>query len=185
MAGPKNATLLCGPFQRADSLSPVKSARPSFPGSQTSFLGFAGTATYLPGKALCSPPDPAGNQDRFSRDQRGHSRPSGQAGRSPSGVLTLVDVMPEGSLLFLPVHPLSGYAGGIFLDKLFFFFNIAQSMDCNKIFQAPLSDPKGEADALTHSKKSLFQIYMYSKPLEFFFHQLLFLFFFFFFTIFL
>lgn len=50
-------------------------------------------------------------------------------------------------------------------------------MDCNKIFQAPLSDPKGEADALTHSKKSLFQIYMYSKPLEFFFHQLLFFFF--------
>lgn len=67
--------------------------------------------------------------------------------------------------------PLIWYTEGIFLVKVtfFFFLNIAQSTDCIKIFQAPFSDLKGEADAFTHSKKSLFQIYMYSKPLEFFF----------------
>lgn len=156
--------------------------RPPLFSRQPDFLPRVCWVRHLPGKALCSPPDPAGKQDSFSRDQRGHSPPSRQAGSSPSGVLTVVQAMPEGSLPLLPVYPLSGYAGGIFLDKLFF-FNIAQSMDCNKIFQAPLSDPKEEAATLTHSKKSLFQIYMYSKPPEFLFHQLHF--FFLLFTIFL
>lgn len=41
-------------------------------------------------------------------------------------------------------------------------------MDGIKIFQAPFSDLK-EADTFIRSKKSLFRICMYSKPLELFF----------------
>lgn len=44
-------------------------------------------------------------------------------------------------------------------------------MDYIRIFQSPFSDPKGDVDIFTQSKKSLFHIYMNSKPLEFFFPQ--------------
>lgn len=54
-------------------------------------------------------------------------------------------------------------------------------MDCIKIFQAPFSDPRGEANTFTHSKKSLFHTrthahthtHMYPNHCNFFFpHKL-------------
>lgn len=65
--------------------------------------------------------------------------------------------MPKDSLPLLPTCPLSGYTERTFLDKLFF-LNVTQSMDYTKIFQVPFSDPKGEADTIIHSKKSLFHL---------------------------
>ena len=35
-------------------------------------------------------------------------------------------------------------------------------MDCIKIFQAPFSDPRGEANTFTHSKKSLFHTHTHT-----------------------
>ena len=35
-------------------------------------------------------------------------------------------------------------------------------MDCTKIFQAPFSDPRGEANTFTHSKKSLFHTHTHT-----------------------
>lgn len=150
------------PFPRADSLSRVKSARPLF-SRQPDFLpGVCWAGTY---RERHSAHHQIGLEIKIAFHV--DTADPCQAQSFPSGS-HFHQCDARGSLPLFPVHPLSGYAGGIFLSKLFFFFFIAQCMDCNKIFQAPLSDPKGEADALTHSKKSLFQIYMYSKPLEFF-----------------
>lgn len=139
-----------------------------------------GKGTWLPTSLGCKSRQLFRSRRWVELGPAGRSQRAGQVFRqkcspTPCGVFSpWWNVMPEDSLPLLPLTPYLVVQKRFFWIDFFFLLISHSPWTISKFSRHLSSDPKAEADTFTHSKKSLFHIYMYSKPLEFFFHKLTF-----------